>query len=243
MAAPLSGRILVVDDHPTNRLKLSMAVKKLGHEVEVAEDGGPALELLRDGRFDLLLLDIEMPGMNGYQVLEAMKADGVLRDIPVIVISAFSEMENIVKAIELGAMDFLPKTFDRVLFEARLNACLEKKRLRDLEVEYLRQVASLTDAASLIEAEDFEPSQLDLADVAGRSDALGGLARVIQDMAGKVYQREQSLKRQVQELRIEIDKTQQSQQVKVITGTDYFRDLRGRANELRNEMERGGDVE
>ena len=208
------GRVLVVDDHPTNRLKMSMAVKKLGHQVEAAEDGAAALVRLKGEGFDLVLLDIVMPGMSGHDVLEAMNKDASLRDIPVIVISAVDEMEQVVRAIELGAQDFLPKTFDRVLFEARMSACLEKKRLRNLEVEYLRQVECLTDAAGLIESEDFDPGQLDLADVAARADSLGGLARVIQDMAEKVFAREQSLKRQVQELKIEIDKTQQRQQVK-----------------------------
>jgi len=135
-----NSHILVVDDHATNRLKMSMAVKQLGHETDVAEDGESALEKLRGGRFDLVLLDIEMPRLDGYAVLESMKEDASLRDIPVIVISAVDEMENVVKAIELGAQDFLPNNFDRVLFKARVGACLEKKRLRDQEANHLRQI-------------------------------------------------------------------------------------------------------
>ena len=229
-----SGQILVVDDHPTNRLKLSMAVKKLGHQATPAEDGQQALAKLRSEHYDLVLLDILMPEMDGYEVLGVMKADPDLRSLPVIVISSVDELESVVKAIELGAEDYLPKTFDPVLFQARVNACLEKKRLRDLEIEYLRQVAQLTDAANLLEAEDFAPEQLKLSEVTARDDPLGNLARVFEHMAHQVYVREQNLKRQVQELKIEIDKSQQTQQVSSITGTDYFQDLRGRAKDLRS---------
>ena len=132
--------ILVVDDNLTSRLKMSMAVKQLGHLTEAAEDGVQALDQLRSGDFDLVLLDIEMPQLDGYGVLEAMKADNALRDIPVIVISAVDEMDNIVKGIELGAQDFLPKDFDRVLFRARVGACLEQKKLRDQQASYLSQI-------------------------------------------------------------------------------------------------------
>jgi DNA-binding response OmpR family regulator len=233
------GNILVVDDHKPNRIKISFAVKKLGHTAEVAEDGRQALEMLRAQPFDLVLLDIIMPELDGYQVLEQMKADSGLRDIPVIVISAEQELDSVVKGIELGAEDYLPKTFDPILLKARINACLEKKRFRDKEVEYLRQVERLTEAAAKVEAETFDPDSLDLAGVTDRPDALGGLARVFQRMAREVHAREQRLKQQVQELRIEIDQARQSQQVSKITGTDYFRDLRGKAGDLRNMLEKG----
>ncbi len=101
------GHILVVDDHKTNRIKMSFAVKKLGHTVDVAENGRQTLEMLRTQSFDLVLLDIVMPEMDGYQVLEQMKTDTNLRGIPVIVISAETEMTNVVKGIELGAEDYL----------------------------------------------------------------------------------------------------------------------------------------
>jgi CheY-like chemotaxis protein len=91
---------------------MSFAVKKLGYTVEMAEDGRQALELLREQPFDLVLLDIIMPELDGYQVLEQMKADSRLRHIPVIVISAEQELDSVVKGIELGAEDYLPKTFD-----------------------------------------------------------------------------------------------------------------------------------
>jgi DNA-binding response OmpR family regulator len=186
-----------------------------------------------------VLLDIIMPELDGYQVLEQMKADSTLRDIPVIVISAEQELDSVVKGIELGAADYLPKTFDPVMLQARINACLEKKRFRDQEIEYLRQVERLTAAAVLIEAEAFDPEDLRLEDVTARVDALGRLARVFQRMAHEIHTREQRLKQQVQELRIEVDLVRQNQQVSKITGTDYFRDLRGRAGQLRNML--GGE--
>ncbi len=225
------GHILVVDDQRTNRLKLCLGLKQQGHTVSEAENGMQALEKLRAEAFDLMLLDIMMPEMNGYQVLERMKADATLRDVPVIVISALDDLESVVKGIELGAEDYLPKTFDPVLLRARIGACLEKKRLRDQEVEYLRNVSLVTDAAAAVEAETFEPAAL--ADVAARTDALGQLARVFARMAREVVAREQRLKLQVQQLRIELDEALQAQQVAEITETDYFQQLEARAQDLR----------
>src|SRR5262249_35525751 len=115
-------------------------VKKLGHIVEAAEDGRQALEMLRGQPFDLVLLDIIRPELDGYQVLVQMKADSRLRHIPVIVISAEQELDSVVKGIELGAEDYLPKTFEPVLLSARVNACLEKKRWHDKEQAYLAQL-------------------------------------------------------------------------------------------------------
>lgn len=125
------GHILIVDDLRTNRLKLALGLKQQGHRVAEAENGYRALEMLRETSFDLILLDILMPGMNGYEVLAQIKQDEALRDVPVIVISAQDNLESVARGIELGAEDYLPKTFDPVLLRARIAACLEKKRLRD----------------------------------------------------------------------------------------------------------------
>jgi CheY-like chemotaxis protein len=127
------GRILVVDDNRMNRIKLSLGLEQQEHTVGLAEDGQQALDMLRAQAFDLVLLDIIMPGMDGFQVLEHLKADPALRDIPVIVISAVDEIDSVVRCIEMGAEDYLPKSFNPVLLRARLNASLQKKRLRDLE--------------------------------------------------------------------------------------------------------------
>jgi len=131
---------LVVDDNRMNRLKLSRLLEQQGHIVALAENGQQAMEMIWAQSFDLVLLDIVMPKMNGYQVLERMKHCSALRDIPVIVISALDEMESVVRCIEMGAEDYLPKPFDPVLLRARIEVSLEKKWLRDQEQAYLEQL-------------------------------------------------------------------------------------------------------
>lgn len=133
------GRILVVDDNRVNRLKLSLSLEQQGHAVALAEDGQQALDILQAQPFDVVLLDIIMPGLDGYQVLERVKGDPKLRDIPIIVISALDETDSAVRCIEIGAEDYLPKPFNPVLLRARLNSSLQKKKLRDLEKAYLQQ--------------------------------------------------------------------------------------------------------
>ena len=127
------ARILVADDVALNREFLGRPIRQLGHEVILASDGAEALDLLRAAPVDLLLLDIVMPVKDGYEVLETMRRDQTLRHVPVIVISAVEEMESVVRCVQLGAEDYLFKPFNPVLLRARLEACLEKKRLRDDE--------------------------------------------------------------------------------------------------------------
>jgi adenylate cyclase len=136
------GRILIVDDNKVNRLLLSRSVEMLGHAVVLAENGRIAMQRLADGGFDLLLLDIEMPEMDGFEVLAAIKADPELRGLPVIVTSSVEGLDNIVRCIELGAEDYLPKPVNRVLLQARLTSCLEKKRLRDEQRALLSRFAT-----------------------------------------------------------------------------------------------------
>ncbi|TIU89503.1 MAG: response regulator, partial [Mesorhizobium sp.] len=146
------GRILIVDDSRTIRIKLKKSVEALGHEAEAVENGRAALDLLAVENFDLVLLDIMMPVMDGFEVLTSLKSSPRTRDVPVIVISGLDdEMSSVVKAIELGAEDFLPKDFELALLKARISTCIEKKRLRDVEKEYLRQVTKLTKAAATLE--------------------------------------------------------------------------------------------
>jgi len=137
---PDPGRVLVVDDNEANRDLLARRVRRMGHTATVAEDGATALALMQKEAFDLVLLDIMMPQMNGYQVLEHLKADPTLRYIPVIVISAIDDMDSVVKCIKLGAEDYLSKPFNKVLLEARISNCLEKKWLRDQELLYLKEL-------------------------------------------------------------------------------------------------------
>lgn len=134
------SRILVVDDNEVNRDLLSRQLRRQGHAVLTAENGRQALDMMREQDFDLVLLDIMMPEMNGYQVLEHLKAHETLRHVPVIVISAVGELESVVRCIELGAEDYLFKPFNRVVLRARIGASLEKKQLRDQEQAYLRQI-------------------------------------------------------------------------------------------------------
>jgi DNA-binding response OmpR family regulator len=225
------GALLVVDDNEGNRDLLARRLERLGYAVAEAENGRRALEMIQAGGLDLVLLDIMMPEMNGYQVLERLKADVTWRELPVIVISALDELSSVVRCIRMGAEDYLPKPFDPVLLQARIGACLEQKRLRDQEIAYLRNVARVTAAAAAVEAAAFRPGSL--AEVAARDDPLGQLARVFERMAGEVYAREQRLKAQVRELRIEIDQVKKARQVAEITETDYFHRLQSRAKELR----------
>lgn len=232
----LPAKILIVDDEPFNVDTLEQELDDLGYATISATNGRQALAQVAAEAPDLILLDIMMPEMDGFQVLSQLKAEPAWRDIPVIVISAMTDLGSVVKGIKLGAEDYLAKPFNEVLLRARLEAGLVKKRLRDQEVDYLRQVDRLTAAAAAIEVDAFDPTML--ADVAARSDALGQLTRVFQQMASEFLRREQQLKQQVQELRIEVDKAHQSQQVSKITGTDYFQQLRGKANNLRNLLDK-----
>ena len=136
------GRLLVVDDNKVNRLLLTRSLEQQGHSVASAENGRVALETLRREAFDLLLLDMEMPEMNGFEVLEQLKQDLQLRDLPVIVTSSLEGVESVVRCIELGAEDYLPKPVNPVLLKARIGASLEKKRLRDQQKVLLRRFAA-----------------------------------------------------------------------------------------------------
>ena len=134
------GIVMVVDDTETNRDLLSRRLQRQGHQVVMAENGLEALELLKAQSVDLVLLDIMMPRMNGYEVLEQMKSDHSLRHLPVIMISALDDVDSIVRCIELGAEDYLFKPFNPTLLKARVNACLEKKRWRDRETAFYQQL-------------------------------------------------------------------------------------------------------
>ena len=145
-----SGRLLVVDDNKVNRILLARGLEAQGHDVETAEHGKQALEKLRGDSFDLVLLDIEMPEMNGYQVLEICLQDPELRDIPIIMTSSLDELESVVKCVELGAEDYLNKPVNPILLRARVNASLEKKRLRDEQRKLFRTFATKEVADELL---------------------------------------------------------------------------------------------
>ena len=233
-AGRFRGSLLIVDDNGMNRDVLARQLARQGHSVVEAAGGREAMELVAARPFDLILLDVMMPEVSGIEVLRRLKADAALRDIPVVMISALDELESVVRCIELGAEDYLPKPFNPTLLRARIDAGLEKKRLRDQEVDYLRQVARVTAAAAAVEAGTFAPDSL--GGVAARSDALGQLARVFQRMVREVQAREERLKQQVRELRIEIDEIRQARKVAEITESAYFQRLQSQADDLRRIM-------
>ena len=203
-----------------------------------AVNGQQALEQVEAEKPDLVLLDIMMPILDGFGVLARLKANPATRDIPVIIISAMTDMTSVVRGIKLGAEDYLPKPFEPVLLQARLSSGLDKKLRRDQELEYLRHVAAVTDTAAAVEGGRFELSGLH--GVAERTDGLGQLARVFERMIQEVQQRELKLKEQVQQLRIEIDQSRKERQVAEITETDYFYQLQQKAANLRQRSKKSG---
>ena len=149
---PGTGHLLVVDDNKVNRLLLGRGLEQQGHTVAFAENGVHALAMLRSESFDLVLLDIQMPQMDGYQVLEQITSDLHLRDIPVIMTTATEELDSVVRCIEMGAEDYLTKPVNPVLLRARISASLEKKRLRDQQRELVKKFATAEVAEDMQES-------------------------------------------------------------------------------------------
>jgi adenylate cyclase len=142
------GLALVVDDSAVNRKLLGQLLAGIGIATVEATDGAAALARLRDGSgsaLDVVLLDVMMPELDGYETLAAIKSDPALRHLPVIMISGVDELDSVVRCIEMGATDYLPKPFDPALLRARVNASLAAKRLHDLEVEYVGRLAALNE--------------------------------------------------------------------------------------------------
>ena len=140
-ASPLvQGTVLIVDDSESNRDILARRLKGQGFEVVTAGDGRKAMEMVRETDLDLVLLDIMMPELDGFEVLKRLKSDERTKHIPVIMISALSEMDSALRCIEMGAEDYLPKPFDPTLLKARTTACLERKRSHDKERRFTREL-------------------------------------------------------------------------------------------------------
>ena len=150
MSSGDKAEILVVDDNRVNRLLVAQLLEQLKHRVSFAENGRQALEVLRDHPVDLVLLDVEMPEMNGYQTLEALQADRKLRDIPVVMMSSVDEVDSVARCVEMGAEDYLFKPVNAVLLRARVAASLEKKRLRDQQRDLFRKFATAEVAEELL---------------------------------------------------------------------------------------------
>jgi DNA-binding response OmpR family regulator/two-component sensor histidine kinase len=222
-ASDQPGRLLVVDDEPRNRDLLRRRLERLGCTVAMAAHGRQALEMLATGRYDVMLLDIMMPEMDGYETLRRVKAEPTLRHVPVIVLTAVDELDSAVRCIELGAEDYLAKPINPALLRARVGACLESKRLRDQEAAYLREVGRVTSAAADIEATVFDPASL--GDLASRADALGQLARVVRGVAA-AYDRQAQLAeenaRLLGVLREQVDELERSRRL-IATGEERLR--------------------
>ena len=153
------SRILVVDDTAFNRRLLVRLLASIGHEALEAGDGEAALAVLRDPaapRVDLVLLDIVMPGLDGYETLAQLKADEGLRELPVIVISGVDELDSVVRCIQMGAADYLPKTVDPAILRARVEASLAQKHLRDLERETMEQQRSVAEVLRIMTRSAFD---------------------------------------------------------------------------------------
>lgn len=231
-------RILVVEDNDANRVMLCRRLNKHGYATAEAADGRQALDLVAKQTFDLVLCDIMMPEVDGYEVLRELKADPDLKALPVIMISAVDEMASVVRCIEMGAEDYLQKPYDPVLLHARINACLDKRRLRDQELAYLRAVTDLTRAAEMVERGAFDPALL--AAVGARDDALGTLARVFDRMAREVQARMKQLQADMQQMtKVEIDHREVSHEVARVTTSDAFDKARQRAEAARARRQRG----
>jgi len=198
----LKGRILVVDDLEANRSVLERRLQREGHTVACAASGLEALSIIAKEPFDIVLLDVMMPGINGYETLEKLKSSPETRDISVIMISALDDIGSIVRCIERGAEDYLPKPFDPVLLRARISASLEKKVLRERERAYMRDVTRVVAAAVSVERGTYSAESL--SQVAQRGDELGTLARVFDSMMAGIKAREDTLRSQVDRLREEI---------------------------------------
>lgn len=226
----LRGTILVIDDEEANRALLTRRLTRQGHQVLTAETGDTGIAVAASQPVDVILLDVMMPGISGYEVLARLKQDPGLREIPVLMITAVDGSASVTRCITLGADDYLAKPFDPVVLAARVGACVAKKRARDFELAYLRGVATVTEAAAAVEAGHFVPATLDT--IASRTDALGQLARLFQRMGVEVAARERRLEAQVHQLTIAIDERKKAAQVQEITESDYFRELKARAHQF-----------
>jgi two-component system, cell cycle response regulator len=244
----VKGCVLVIDDSPLARQVMVAALRALGHTTREAADGERGLAHVRpspsavEPAVDVVILDLLMPVLDGFATLERLKADPATAHVPVIVVSGVEDRESLVRCIELGATDHLTKPFDRHVLRARVASALAAKRLRDLELDHLRQVEVVTRAAAAIEAgrDELDP---ELADVAARDDALGALGRQLQRLALEVAARERRLRRELDALRIEVDASRVEARVEEVTGTSYYRRLAADAEGLRRLLRLGTDGE
>ena len=234
--------ILVVDDSAETRDVLKKLLTQLGYDVITAADGLQALAATAVSVIDVILTDIEMPECDGFELLQRLKADENTRDIPVVVVSGLGDDSSVVRCIELGADDHLSKPFRSLVLRARLRASLDRKRLRDQELAYLRRVAQLTLAAEEVESASYRAGSL--GELAAKDDALGRLARVFDRVATGWQAREARLKRRVRQFQEEIrhSKSRSSFELQLLPGfaPDVAGQLFANRFEIIEELGRGG---
>jgi sigma-B regulation protein RsbU (phosphoserine phosphatase) len=226
------GHILVVDDDALNRDMLSSRLMRLGHTVSSAADGLEALERVRQQRFDLVLLDVMMPRLDGYGTLKRLKADEEWRHLPVIMISALDDLSSVVRCIEAGAEEYLPKPFNPTLLRARIGACLEKKALRDQEVE-LYQNLSQGQKRLDRELQSATTYVANLSDELRQDPRVAPLLAAFQRMTSAVSLRETELRATIKELEIKINTSALQHQVGSIVADPSFSSLAERARAMR----------
>ncbi|WP_246102899.1 response regulator [Streptomyces piniterrae] len=171
------GRVLVVDDDRTNRMMLTYRLEMAGLETATSENGLEALQMLRESDFDVVLLDILMPGMDGYATLDLMKHDQRLSHTPVIMMSAVGDLDSVIRCLEMGAEDYLPKPLDHLLLISRVNNILLKIRLEQVE----RGLGRIADAVQAMAGGALPAGALD--QLTEQTDSVGRLARQLQQLA------------------------------------------------------------
>lgn len=233
------GRVLVVDDDALNRDVLAERLTRQGHIVSTATDGEEALAQAKQNDYDLILLDVMMPRLDGYGTLRALKADEKLSFIPVIMVSALDELSSVVRCIAIGAHDYLPKPFNATLLRARVGACLREKARHDQEVKLYRD---------LLQSQQGLERELERAGstIAGLDPALRDDPRVtplfdaLTSMTGAVQRRESDLRMTMQGLEIKINRKALQVQVGSIVSDPSFSTLSERARAMRERRQRRG---
>ena len=238
----LRGRILVVDDDELNRDLLATRLSRQGHIVTVAVDGEDALACAKRQALDLILLDVMMPRLDGYETLLALKEDEALQALPVIMISALDELSSVVRCIEAGAEDYLPKPFNPTLLRARVGACLKEKARHDQEVALYQD---LLKSQQCLQRELLKADQrLKAVEPAVRANPdLEPLFEVFEAMTGAVQQRETDLRATMASLEIKISRDAVQTQVGSIVADPSFNLLSQRAKAMRERRQRRGGAE
>ncbi|HVZ47876.1 MAG TPA: protein kinase, partial [Gemmatimonadaceae bacterium] len=200
--AGLPPRVICADDSPEIRKMMSRILSRLGYEVLTAEHGRQALDLARATPPDLVLTDIDMPEMDGIELLKAIKADAALAHLPVIVISSDAATARVAESLDLGADDHLGKPFQARVLEARVRSSLQRKRMRDAELDHVRRASMIAAAAEAADRDAYVAGSL--AGIARGNDQLAHLARVFDRLVTHLKTREDRLHRRLRQLRAEM---------------------------------------